>query len=112
MGAPVIISISELTHERPLGAGFVRPPQIDGKSVVTLDSLHPDAEKFVKTLLDPSTHKETVAKVRIGPGYDLQNLRQPPTANADVAANPMAEPKAIPHVEPKALPPPPKAREE
>ena len=77
--APVSISTAEATHERPLGVGSVRPPQIDGKSVVTLDTVYEDADKFIKALLDESTRKDSVAKVRIGPAYNLQGAQPPQT---------------------------------
>jgi len=92
-GARVIISTDEGTHERPLGAGFVRPPQQNGKAVVTLDTLHPDAERFVTDLLDERNAVAAVARIRIGPGYNLQDI-QPPTTSEPTAAGPatMAQP--------------------
>lgn len=75
MGAPVTISTAEAKHEHPLGTGFVRPPQQDGRSVVTLDAVNKDAAQFIAALLDEHQHDKAIAKIRIGPGYDLQNLQ-------------------------------------
>ncbi len=77
MGARVIISTQLSTHEQPLGEGLVRPSQQDGKSVVTLDTAHDDTEQYLKHLLDQSTSEDAVKKIRIGPGYDLQNIQPP-----------------------------------
>jgi hypothetical protein len=74
MGAYVTISHAEATHERPLGGGLVRPPQQDGKSVVTLDTIHDDAQPIIQGLLDGGTSEDAVKRIRIGPGFDLQKL--------------------------------------
>jgi hypothetical protein len=54
--------------------------QQDGKGVVTLDTPNPDAKKFVDALLDSTHHEAAVAKIRIGPGFDLQNLKPGPAS--------------------------------
>ena len=92
MGAQVTISTAEATHERPLGGGIVRPPQQDGKAVVTLDTPNPDAKKFVDALLDPVHHEAAVAKIRIGPGFDLQNLRPQPSTTTSLVTEPITTP--------------------
>lgn len=94
MGAQVTISTAEATHERPLGGGFVRPPQQDGKSVVTLDYVHSDADSLVEALLDVRTHDEAVRKVRIGPGYDLQNLH-PASGMSSSSGGTVVQPDAM-----------------
>jgi DNA gyrase/topoisomerase IV subunit A len=84
LASRVIIAVAEATHERQLGGGFMRPPQLDGKSVITLDELHPDADAILEALLDSRTHDETVKRVRIGPGFDLQNIN---TASSNTSSN-------------------------
>lgn len=95
MGAPVIISTALPTHERPLGGGVVRPPQQDGKAVITLDSLHPDAEQFVKQLLEAPTNIDAVKQVRIGPGYNLQDLAPAPNGPPALASTTLTQPEAV-----------------
>lgn len=73
-GTPVTIATAEPTHERPLGGGWVRPQQHDGRSVVTLDTPHSDAEQFVTALLNKTSHPQGLANIRIGPAADLQNI--------------------------------------
>jgi len=76
MGATVLISTAEETHERPLGTGCVRPQQDNGRHVVTLDAPGPDSEVYIKALLAEGTRVACAARLRIGPAYDLQSLSE------------------------------------
>jgi S-adenosylmethionine/arginine decarboxylase-like enzyme len=75
----VTISTDMGTHERPLGNGWVRPKETNGKSVVTLDTPHRDAEPFITALLNKTAGDGGLSKIRIGPAADLQNISHPPS---------------------------------
>jgi hypothetical protein len=71
MGAQVIVALAEETHERPLGTGFVRPAQQDGKHVITLDTPFEGTKDAILDLLSPKTTESMVGKIRIGPWFEM-----------------------------------------
>lgn len=71
-GTQVTIAIADKTHERPLGGGIVRPSQHDGKSVVTLDTPYEGTDQFILSILNKTSHPQTLSNIRIGPAIDLQ----------------------------------------
>ncbi|MDO9018138.1 MAG: hypothetical protein Q8S73_03590 [Deltaproteobacteria bacterium] len=79
----VTISTDMGTHERPLGSGWVRPKETNGKSVVTLDTPYRDAEPFITALLNKTAGDTGLSNIRIGPAADLQNISHSPNTSSD-----------------------------
>lgn len=67
-GTSVFVCFETDTHEVPLGPGTVRPPESNGKMVITLDSSFKQSEPFIRKLRE----KADLDKVKIVTAVSLQ----------------------------------------